>query len=406
MHHFDQHSVLTTKQHGFRSNHSCESQLLLTVHDLALSLNNKSQTDLAIMDFSKAFDTVPHNRLMLKLDHYGVRNKTYTWIANFLKHRKQRVVVGGEHSAWTEVLSGVPQGTVLGPLLFLVYINDLPQNIHSEVRLFADDCVLYRQIKNQHDHDQLQEDLNTLVKWQNDWQLHFNLKKCHIMRLTHARTTKMFNYKLGESVLAETQSHPYLGVDISNNLSWSNHINNIISTANRQLGFIRRNLYSCTRQIKQTAYMSLVRPHVEYSCSVWDPYQNVLSDKIEMVQRRAARFVMNDHKRTSSVQAMLDELGWCSLKDRRTAHRVTVLHKAREGLLPLPVDNLLLPLQRPSRHSHQNSYRIIATNKDCYKYSFWPRTIIDWNKLPFNITTTQDSTIFKQQALNHLNNNE
>ena len=149
MNHFDSHS-LSDKQHGFRSKHSCESQLIMTVNDLALSLDNRSQTDMIIMDFSKAFDSVPHNCLLLKLNHFGIQNNLLVWILNFLKHREQRVVVGGEHSAWTDVTAGVPQGTVLGPLLFLAYINDLPSNISSNVRLFADDCVIYHQIVNDH----------------------------------------------------------------------------------------------------------------------------------------------------------------------------------------------------------------------------------------------------------------
>ena len=129
-----------------------------------------------ILDFSKAFDTVPHNRLLNKLDRYGIRNKTHTWISNFLKYRKQRVVIGGEHSTWTQVMSGVPQGTVLGPLLFLTYINDLPNNIHSSICLFADDCVLYREIKNEIDSQELQKVLNSLMKWEYDWQMNFNPK--------------------------------------------------------------------------------------------------------------------------------------------------------------------------------------------------------------------------------------
>ena len=104
-----------------------------------------------ILDFSKAFDTVQHNRLLNKLDRYGIRNKTRTWISNFLKYRKQRAVIGGEHSTWTQVMSVVTQGTVLGPLFFLTYINDLSNEINSSIRLFADDCVLYREIKNEID---------------------------------------------------------------------------------------------------------------------------------------------------------------------------------------------------------------------------------------------------------------
>ena len=155
MNHFDSHSILSDKQHGFKSKHSCESQLIMTVNDLVLSLDNRSQTDMIIMDFSKAFDSIPHNRLLLKLNHLGIQNNL-VWISNFLKHREQRVVVGGEHSTWTDVTSGIPQGMVLGPLLFLAYINDLPSNISSNVRLFADECVIYRQIVNDHDHISLQ----------------------------------------------------------------------------------------------------------------------------------------------------------------------------------------------------------------------------------------------------------
>ena len=177
MNRFDYHSVLTDRQHGFRSKHSKESQLVITTHDLAQSLNNKLQVDMIIMDFSKAFDTVPHNRLLNKLNRYGIGNKTHNWISNFLKYRKQGVVIGGEHSTWTQVISGVPQGTVLGPLLCLTYINDLPNNIHLSIRLFADDCVLYREIKNENDSQELQKDLNSLMKWEYDWQMHFNPQK-------------------------------------------------------------------------------------------------------------------------------------------------------------------------------------------------------------------------------------
>ena len=153
MNHFDCYSVLTDRQHGFRSKHSTESQLIITTQDLAQSLNKKHLTLCHITDL-----------LLNKLDRYGIRNKTHTWISNFLKYRKQRVVIGGEHSTWTQVMSGVPQGTVLGLLLFLTYINDLPNNVHSSIRLFADDCVLYREIKNEIDSQELQKDLNSLMK--------------------------------------------------------------------------------------------------------------------------------------------------------------------------------------------------------------------------------------------------
>ena len=189
----------------------------------------------------------------------------------------------------------------------MTYINDLPLNINSQVRLFADDCVLYRQIVNDTDHNILQEDLNTLVQRQNDWQLCFNVKKCFAMRITHARNLKVFDYKLGDHILEEVSNYPYLGVNISNNLSRSTHINNITSSANRSLGFIRRNLYACPKSIKQTAYMSLVRPLVEYSSSVWDPHQKDLISEIERIQKRAARFTTITYDRTTSITQVIKD---------------------------------------------------------------------------------------------------
>ena len=146
MRHFEKFDILADRQHGFRKGRSCETQLSALVDDLQKILDRRSVVDLIIMDFSKAFDTVPHQRLLTKLHHVGIRNNILTWIDQFLTQRHQRVVVDGESSERSPVASGVPQGTVLGPLLFLIYINDLPAKLSSSVRLFADDCILYREI--------------------------------------------------------------------------------------------------------------------------------------------------------------------------------------------------------------------------------------------------------------------
>ena len=169
MDHLDKLNILTDNQHSFRHNRSCESQLILTTNDFAKSLDKGRQTDAIIMDFSKAFDVVAHRRLLLKLDHYGISGPTHTWISNFLMRRKQRVVIGGDSSDWVRVQSGIPQGTVLGPLLFLIYINDIADQITSTVRLFADDCVLYRTVSKDADADLLQKDLDRLCSWEKKW---------------------------------------------------------------------------------------------------------------------------------------------------------------------------------------------------------------------------------------------
>lgn len=181
MNHLDHHNLLCPEQHGFRKGHSCESQLINTIQDLTSTADTSNQTDMIIMDFEKAFDKVPHRWLLLKIHDYGIRGRLYEWIKTFLTERKQRVVVNGECSDWVNVTSSVPQGTVTCPLWFLIFINDLPHGITSKIRLFADDCVMYRTIKGPSDADQLQQDLHRLTEWQNRWQMRLNEKKCYVM---------------------------------------------------------------------------------------------------------------------------------------------------------------------------------------------------------------------------------
>ena len=187
MSHFSENKILTPVQHGFRSKHSCESQLLITTDEFIRNFESKTQTDVVVLDFSKAFDVVPHQRLLHKLDHYGIRGTTLNWIKIFLTNRTQKVVVDGSSSESARVRSGVPQGTVLGPLLFLTYINDLPSTVSSQVRLFADDCLLYRPIKCRADQEQLQRDLSALQDWADRWGMCFNPSKCSVLRVSRPK---------------------------------------------------------------------------------------------------------------------------------------------------------------------------------------------------------------------------
>ena len=153
------------------------------MHDIVKSFDAKKQTDLVILDFSKAFDTVPHKILLHKLNNYGIDGKINKWIENILTQRQQRVIVEGEPSSSCSVESGVPQGTVLAPLLFLYRINDLPLCVRSQVRLFADDCLLYRSIKTQLNQQQLQTDLHSLERLATKCGMRFNATKCYIVSL-------------------------------------------------------------------------------------------------------------------------------------------------------------------------------------------------------------------------------
>jgi len=191
------------------------------------------QADVILLDFSKAFDKVPHSQLCEKLAFYGIRGPLLTWIRNFLSNRTQCVVLNGQSSQSSNVLSGVPQGTVLGPLLFLCYINDLPNDVTSRVKLYADDVLLYSSINTIVDCQTLQEDLDRLMQWVDRWQMNFNSTKCETIRITNRINPVYYTYKMKDHCLNEVSHVKYLGVFIDKRLTWSNHIDYITSKANQ-----------------------------------------------------------------------------------------------------------------------------------------------------------------------------
>ena len=196
---------------------------------------------------------MPHHRLLQKLKYYCIDNQIIKWITKWLTSRKQRVLLDGESSDYVLVTSGVPQGTVLGPLLFLIYINDIIENITSKLKLFADDCLLYRTITSEQDTMALQKDLDTLVQWASKWQMKFNTSKCTIMKCTRSANPIQLKYTLQETNLEESDKHMYLGVMLDKSLSWSSHITHVANKATRMLNFIKRHLSKCSTAIKASA---------------------------------------------------------------------------------------------------------------------------------------------------------
>ena len=399
--HCENYNVFTDVQHGFRQKRSCESQLLETIDDLAFHMDRGQQIDVVTLDFRKAFDTVPHKRLLAKLAQLGISGPVFQWLSSFLTERHQNVVVDGSVSEAEKVVSGVPQGTVLGPLLFLLYINDLPNLIHSQVRLFADDCLLYRVIKHENDHVILQDDLKQLENWQDKWLMQFNPSKCTIMSVKSSRRkAKLFDYHLCKQKLQRVSSSPYLGVELSENLSWDLHIDKTVKKANSVLGLVRRNLFDTPKTTKILAYNSIVRPGLEYASSVWDPHTVKNINKIEKVQRSGARFVMNDYSRSSSVTSMIESLKWQSLQTRRKCARITNLFKIRNNNLHVKAAEYRLVPAR-SKRPHSSQYRHLEAKSDIYKYSYFPRTIVDWNSLPPSIVESTTTSNFKIKLQKH-----
>ena len=211
---------------GFQKKRSCETQLTMLFEDLARNASAGKQTDLVQLDFSKASDKVSHSKLLWKLHQYRIRGNALSWIRAFLGNRSQTVVLEGEESGSVPVTSGVPQGSVLGSILFLVYINDLPEELSSQVRLFADDTSVYLTVGGSDDEKVLQQDLDRLSVWEDQWDMEFNPSKCQVVRVTTSQTVINSVYTRHGQILEVVTSARYLGVDISNVLELSHRLNN------------------------------------------------------------------------------------------------------------------------------------------------------------------------------------
>ena len=326
MDHLEKHCILTNIQHGFRQKRSCETQLLTTVSEFTECLNNRSQIDSILLDFSKAFDKVDHKGLILKLEAYGIRQKPLNWIRSFLLNRTQKVIIDGTESDTSNVLSGVPQGTVLGPILFLIYINDICSNLNpgTKLRLFADDSFLYREIKSNQDNKLLQEDLNTLQRWEMKWKMEFHPDKCQVLRITNKRKPIPASYTIHNKTLNETNQAKYLGVIIDSKLQWNYQNKYICKKTNNVLGFLRRNTSSLPKTVKENCYKTLVKPVIEYGCSVWDPHTKDQISNLDKIQKSAARYVLNDYTfEKGATNTNMNKLGWISLQEQRAKIKVT-----------------------------------------------------------------------------------
>lgn len=389
----NRHNFFHHSQHGFRSGLSCDTQLASFYNDISSSVDLNIPTDALFLDFEKAFDKVPHQRLLLKLSCLNINTSTFNWIRSFLTNRQQFVYANNHSSNHLPVISGVPQGTVLGPLLFLIYINDLPANISSNIRLFADDCVVYRPIKNPTDIAILQNDLNLIESWCNDWLMSLNVNKTSLISFHRRQHYQQATYTISGSTILTAESYKYLGVTFSSNLTWSTHVNNVASSANRALGLLRRNLKLAPSSVKLLAYTTFVRPKLEYACSVWDPHQSNLSNLLESVQNRAARFIYSVYSYHSSVSELKTRGHLNNLESRRHISRLCLFHKFYHAPFNVPA---ILPAHRlSSRTNHPRAVYPPPAQTTAHLRSFFVATARDWNNLPAFAMHHSDPHVFK-----------
>ena len=285
--HLEKNGLLTKDQHGFRNKRSCITQLL-EVMEIWINIFDQGVTwDTIYMDFAKAFDRVPHNRLLAKARSLGIRDTLLNWISDFLSERKQRVVLGNGVSNWAAVNSGIPQGSVLGPILFIIFINDLPQEVQSYINIFADDTKLFRAIRSMSDINNLQEDIDKLVACSLKWQLYFNNTKCKVIH--YGKNNPNHTYKIDNSDLTTDSEEKDLGITFDKALTFSNQIHQICAKANSRVGLIKKTFTNLNKNIIRLLHKSLVRPLLEYGSVIWSPHLKKDIIEIEKIQRRMTK---------------------------------------------------------------------------------------------------------------------
>jgi hypothetical protein len=233
---------------------------------------------------------VPHHRLFTKLKGYGISGNILEWIKNFLSERKQKVVLNGSNSKWTDVTSGIPQGSVLGPILFTIYINDLPDVAQNVAKLFADDTKLYAAVNNTNDEIKLQGDIDRLMQWSKEWLLTFNKSKC---KHVHFGQPNNARYQMGGDIITQSTEEKDFGITIDEKLKFQIHINNQTKKVNQRLGMIKRSFTYMDKNMLTTLYKSIVRPHLENGSNIWSVMYKKEAIQIENVQRRATKLVKN-----------------------------------------------------------------------------------------------------------------
>jgi hypothetical protein len=285
---------LHDSQHGFMKGRSTCTQLVEFTDDIGKILDKSGQVDVFYLDFSKAFDTVPHALLLKKLSMLGMGNSLFKWFKSYLSNRYQRVIINGVHSQWLSVTSGVPQGSILGPLLFLMYVSDINLCLkYCKVKFFADDAKIYITVNDIRDCYKLQEDLYSLIKWTSTWGMTLNLSKCKILTITHKLSPIVYEYSISNVPIERCECIRDLGVLIDTNLSWSEHVTKVVNNAFKTMGIIKRTLgYNAPTTVMRLLYLTMVRSILEYNTPVWNSLSKRDIMRLERVQRSATRFIL------------------------------------------------------------------------------------------------------------------
>lgn len=405
--HIERHELLRPSQHGFSRGRSCVTNLLEFQNCLTKWLDEGSPFDVFYLDFARAFDKVDHRRLMIKVEAFGIHGKLLEWIGEWLRGRRQKVVVEGEESDWAGVVSSVVQGSVLGPLLFLIFINDIDEETRAFLRKFADDTKGAMVVKEEEDAREMQQEINRMVEWASTWRMEFNVDKCKIMHGGNGNLK--CKYEMNGQVMGETELEKDLGVLMCSNLKPSDQCAKAAKKANSVLGQIARAFHYRTKEVFGRLFRAFVRPCLEYAASVWCPWTDADCDALEKVQRRAVRMICD--VKGSTYEEKLKDAKLMLLKERRMRGDLIEVFKVMKGISKVDKNNwfdMVTPEQRETRQNTvvneegERERREWVIKKERFRLEvrknfFTVRVVDAWNNLPATVKNASNVNMFKSR---------
>ena len=393
--------VIPPEQHGFLPKRSTTTNLLKCINQWSAEMDKGNPVDILYLDFQKAFDTVPINRLLYKLDHLGIRGNLLQWIESFLKHRTFKVRANGSYSTSREVKSGVVQGSVLGPLLFVAYIGDLSNLIKVSISLFADDTKMYcNPLK---DVDQFNQDIQTLETWTRMWQLRLNEEKCMILQL--GRNNPQFIYNINGVQLQRVSMQKDLGVYITNNLKWDAHISHIVKKANTMIYLIQKTFANKSITTISKIYKTYIRPKLEYANVVWNPYYIKDIELLERVQRRVTKIPLE--LKLTGYTERLQRFNLSTLKKRRDRGDMIEVYKILTGYYDRSINMPSLFQYSTNAHLRGHSKKLKKEKSQTLfrKNLLTNRSVYRWNGLQEDTVVAPNINTFKNRLDKELETN-
>ena len=386
-----QNELISSAQFAYLSNKGTVTQLLSCFNDFTKSIDQNRCVDIIYIDIQKAFNSVSHEKLILKLRSIGVLDPLLSWIKAFLSDRMQRVRINEYFSQWCDLSSGVPQGSVLGPLLFILFINDLTDVVnYCSVKLYADDAKLYLSFDRDETPDHLKDDLAAVAEWADTWQLTIAFHKCYVMHLGHSnpKTT----YGIGGVDFPSVDSVKDLGVTFSSSLKFSEHCGLIAKKAFYHVNLIFRNFISRDPAFLTAMFSTYVRPHLEYGSAVWNPH--LLGDirQVESVQRSFTRRVVQDPSIPYIERLVVLDME--TLEFRRLCFDLTIVYKIIHGIAGVHPEEFFDFSESTRTRGHSLKLRVMLSRLNCRKFSFALRIVAPWNSLPESVVTAKNAKIF------------